>query len=151
MFVLAIRTDLNVMTSRDRDAPGVIPTSGVPASLTIKSGLTVTPITPTLGPGAATHAEEQLHNGLSMQHSVVTQDVAVLQSLALTGEALLTSTHTFLVLDHLLDVVHALRRLHMESERGSAKGLDENMKACRGRVIDMWHCCRRVGVLSSLV
>ena len=84
-----------------------------------------------------TNADEQMHNGLRVQNSVVTQDVAVLQSLALTGEALLTSAHTFLVLDHLLDVVHALRRLHMESERGSAKGLDENLKACRGRVIDM--------------
>ena len=100
---------------------------------------------------AATHAEEQLHNGLSVQHSIVTQDVAVLQSLALTGEALLTSKHTFLVLDHLLDVVHTLRRMHMESERGAPKGLDENLKACRGRAIDMGHCYRRVGVLSSLV
>ena len=150
--VIAIPTEHNTSIVV-KDTSRVIVANGLITISTIANGFPATPMIVTLALllVATTHAEEQLHDRLSVQHSIVTQDVAVLQSLALTGEALLTSKHTFLVLDHLLDVVHTLRRMHMQSERGSPKGLDENLKACRGRVIDMGHCYRRVGVLSSLV
>ena len=75
---------------------------------------------------ATTETEHQVEGRLLL-NVVVRESAAVLELLASEDETLLIGRDALLVLDLSLDVVDGVRRLDLESDGLTRKGLDENL------------------------
>jgi len=76
--------------------------------------------------GTTTKAEHKVEGGLLLD-VVVRKGAAVLKLLACENQTLLIGGDSLLVLDLGLDVVDGVRGLHLEGDRLSREGLDENL------------------------
>ena len=85
--------------------------------------------------------------GRLLLNVVVRQRAPVLKLLARKDEALLVGRNPLLVLDLALDVLHSVRRLHLERHRLARKRLDKHLHAS-AQAIDSMH---RVVVLNGIV
>ena len=79
-----------------------------------------------------TQTKHQVKSGLLL-NVVVRESAAILELLAGEDQTLLIRRNTFLVLDLLLDIVNAIRRLNLKGDGLSRQGLDENLRSERAR------------------
>ena len=77
---------------------------------------------------ATTETEDQMESGLLLD-VVIRESASIFELLSGENQALLIGGNPLLVLDFRLDIVDGIRRLDLEGDGLSSKGLDENLHA----------------------